>query len=396
MPSTFGPEGIVYNKYSDHISEMNESIVDSLGESINLDKDSFIGFVRDMVASAEAQANEIGQQVYDSGFVSSSSGVVLDGNVGHVGMERSGDSYSTIEQIQLTAIKACTVPAGTRYRTANNVIFATDTALIFTGAGTDTVEGTCTVPGPNNVEIGELAYIVNSVNGITTVTNLTAAVPGTNRQTDAQLKEAHTIVTETSGEDDAAGIYEALYEIPVSAARIIDNDSEGTSTEDGTTPPHSIRVIVIGGSDADVAEAINNNITTGVTTYGSESEDVYNSDYGYTKTIHFDRGAEVSTRLTINITKYKNFPDDGEQQISSELADVFDDYTLGSTADHAQIVGACYQVAGLKVNSIGISKDGAAAVEDDVLYDVDELPSLDVVRDSDNNITEINIDWVYS
>jgi uncharacterized phage protein gp47/JayE len=396
MASSFGTEGVVYDKYADIKAGMEEKAISELGASINLQKDSLFGHLQEVVASGEALANEIGQQVYDSNDVANSTGAMLDGNVAHVGVSREGGSYSTIAQLQFTAEKACIVPSGTRVRTNNNVNFATDSQITFTGPGTQEITATCTVKGPVEADIEEVSNIVNPINGITEAKNLTAAIPGTYRQTEAQLKYSHTLAVATSGEDDVAGMYEALYKVSVSAVRIIDNDTEIVSAEDGKTPPHHIRAIVIGGSDNDVAEAINNNRTSGVGTYGDESVVVYNATYGYTKTIMFDRGSEVSTTLYINLTKYKNFPANGELLIADALANVFETYTLGSTVDHAQCVGACYAVSGLKVNSLSISKDGAASIETDVSFDADELPTLDVTRDAEDIVTQINIVWSYS
>ena len=383
MTSTYDDNGVVYDKYADIVTDMSAKAVELLGESINLDQDSAYGHFMQIVAETEAIANEIDQDVFDAGSVENSSGTTLAGNVAFVGVERSGFSYSTISSVQLTATKAVTVPANTRYGTATNVIFETDEELVITGAGTGTVSCTCTVAGPFDVAIGELNLIKSSVNGISAVTNLTAAVPGVKRQTDAQLKETHTITVATSGENDSAGIYQALYEIPVTKALVVDNDTDAIVD---TVPANTIRVIVIGGEDEDVANAIWNNKTTGVPTFGSESYECYDSTYGQTKTIYFDRGATEPVDIAINITKQGNFPSDGENTIKEAFATIFDSYTLGSTVIYNQCISAVFSVVGVQLNSITVDSGTA-----DVTMTAIQLPSLDIERDSSDRITAINV-----
>lgn len=394
MTSQYDENGIVMDRYADIVTAMNETVKADLGDSIQLSSDGAFGIFRDIDALAGARVNEIVQQVFDAGIIENSSGVHLDGNVGLVGLERGGFSYSTIAEVQLTASKACIVPAGTRYKTANNVNFATDEELVFTSAGTDTVSATCTVPGQIEVGISpaELTGIVNTVNGITAVENLTVAVPGAERQTDPQVKATHTLVTATAGKSDSDSIYESLYEIPVTAAKIIDND---TDEYDGVVPPHNIRVIVIGGTDEDVATAIWNNKSAGVKTFGSESYVCYSETYGNTREIFFDRGTENSTVINIYFQKQPNFPSDGENTISEAMAAIFENYKLGSTVNYDHIKGMCYQVAGIQLVApyVTISDEYNSAQAADLLNEDTSIPTLDIERDDSGRIIASNINF---
>lgn len=392
MTSKYDENGIVMDKYADLISAMNDTAKANLGDSINLDKDSAFGFFRDINALTDARVCEIVQGVFDAGIIANSSGVHLDGNVGLVGLEREGYSFSTIAQVQLTATKACVVPAGTQYGTANNIRFETDVELVFTSAGTDTVAATCTVSGPVEVAIGELNLIKTSVNGITAVTNLTASVPGTSRQTDPQLKTTHTLVTATAGRNDIDSIYESLFEIPVSAAKIIDND---TDEYDGVVPPHNIRVIAIGGTDEEVATAIWNNKSTGVKTFGAESFTCYSETYGNSREIFFDRGEENSTIVNIYYSKMASFPEDGENIIAEAIAAIFDDYTLGSTVNYDHIKGMCYSARGIVLESpyVTISDEYNVAAQSSIANSDTNLPTLDIERDDSGRIIASNINF---
>ncbi|NIS15870.1 MAG: phage baseplate protein, partial [candidate division Zixibacteria bacterium] len=119
----------------------------------------------------------------DATKVSAATGVRLDALMELIGLTRSAAAYSTVT-LKLTAIAATTVPAGTQYATAAEVIFATDTELVFTGAGQATVEATCTVTGPYNAGINEVTVIKTPIYGISACTNDAAAIPGRDRETD--------------------------------------------------------------------------------------------------------------------------------------------------------------------------------------------------------------------
>lgn len=394
MTSNYDSSGIVLDKYAEIKTTMQEAAKLEFGDSVDLAEDSFFGHMIEVVSLEQSKTNEVVQFVSDGRSIEAATGTALDGLVGVVGQTRSSDSYSTItDGVQLTAIKATTVPAGTLYKTATGISFATDEALVFTAAGTDTVSATCTIVGANQVAIGELNTIGSSITGISAVTNTVAAVPGSKRQTDSELKSSHSSALETSGEDDSAGIYEALAEIStVTASKVIDNDT--SATVDGV-PAHYIRVIVIGGTDAEIGDAIWNNKTQTVGTFGAESVVAYNSTTGQTKTINFTRGTYESIYIKINITKQPAFPTDGETTIKEAFATIFAGKRLGDDVVYNELLGAVYSVAGVQLNSLysGIVNPPTGVV--DITMDNTEYPTLDITRDVDTNaITAINVEIV--
>lgn len=394
MTSTYGMGGIVLDGYAEIKTSMQTAAKSEFGESVDLEEDSFFGHIIEVISLEQARTNEVVQFISDGRSVENASGTALDGLVGVVGQERSSDSYSTItDGVSITATKATTIPAGTTFKTSTGITFATDTALVFTAAGADTVSATCTVVGANQVAIGELTTIGSSVTGMSAVTNTVAAVPGSKRQTDAELKSAHSAALETSGEDDSAGIYEALEEIStVTASKVIDNDT--SATVDGI-PAHYIRVIVIGGTDAEIGDAIWNNKTQTVGTFGAESVVAYNSTTGQTKTINFTRGSYESIYIKINITKQPAFPTDGETTIKEAFATIFAGKRLGDDVVYNELLGAVYSVAGVQLNSLysGIVNPPTGVV--DITMDNTEYPTLDITRDTTTNlITAINVEIV--
>lgn len=395
MTSTYNATGIVLDKYIDISNNMESTIKGDLGDSINLDKDSFIGHIKNIVATTEATANEILQGVYDAGSVENSSGVTLAGNVGMVGVRRVGYSYSTISEVELTSSKPCVVPVGSRYRTASNVVFETDTELVFTSATSETVSATCVTAGNIEVGIGELNIIASAINGISSVTNLGAAVVGRERQTDVELKDTHTLVVATSGGGDSADIYNSLFnDAGVSAALIRENDTDDIVD---SLPAHTIRVVVIGGDDDVIADAVWVNKTSTVATYGLVSGVAHSQTTGQTKIINFDRGELVPVYIALNITKMTAFPVGGESTIKEAFALLDEEWGLSDNVDFNSLFGAAYAVEGIKVNSITVGLSAAPLSSVDIDMSDVQLPTLDVERDDiTNNISAINVEIVTS
>jgi uncharacterized phage protein gp47/JayE len=352
MTSSYDEDGVTLDRYADILARYVALAEAQWGESIDTSEDEFLGALFRDVALIQAEINEILQSIYDAGSITNATGAALSGKVALIGLTRNAAAYSTTT-LQLTATKACTVAAGSLYKTAAGVIFATDSELVFSGAGPDTVAATCTVVGAYNAAIGEVTTIVTSVSGISAVTNTVAATPGRLRETDAELKARHTIAVATSGEESITRIYEAVTEVTgVSAVYAYDNDTDSTHT-DGT-PAHKIHISAIGGTDAAVAEAIANNKTEGVGTYGATTESVYNATTKQAKDINFNRAIDTPNYIDIVLAKVSGvYPDDGDDQVKAALVAYYsDNISINDNVDYNSLYNPIYSIPGLNVTSL--------------------------------------------
>jgi uncharacterized phage protein gp47/JayE len=350
--SKYDSTGITTDRYSDIYQILVNLARTKFGDSVNTAKDTYLGHQIDNHALLSAEQNEIIQDVFDAISINNATGVQLANILAFLGIEWSAASFSTVP-LTLTATVATTVPAGSQYKTAANVIFATDTELVFTAAGSSTVAATCTVVGPFEAGIGEVNIINTSVYGISTVTNAAAATPGKYRATDADMKEIHTNSVATTGEHDTASIYEAVSEVTgVSAVNVTENDT--SETVDGI-PANNVYVSHIGGTDLDVATAIANNITASVSTFGSESVDVYNETTSQTKTINKTTGATVPIHIDIEGQSITGvFPNDGEDQIKAAIVASFAIYRMGQDVIYTSLYAPIYSVTGFIVTSLKV------------------------------------------
>lgn len=342
MSSTYDSNGINMAPYADVKSDMDADGKELWGEGINLDPDGFVGGSFEINSQALAVINQLIQDAYDGFRIPNATGAALDSLIALIGLERQSQAYSTAT-LTLTSTQPTTVIAGSLYGTSSGINFATDTAVVFSAAGSQDVAATAVLPGELNAAIAEIDQIVTSVYGVTSVTNAAAAIPGRDRETDAEIRVRHSAATATSGENDAASIYEAVGAVDgVSSVYVQDNDIDGY-----------VAVSVIGGSDDDVAQAIANNLTIGIPTVGTTAVDIYNTTTRQTKTINFTRATNLPIYITMTITAATGlFPDDGTDQIKAALAAHFELLEINDDVIYSALYAPIYSVDGVTVNSL--------------------------------------------
>lgn len=328
--------------YADVKDDMDTDGKALWGDGINLEPDGFVGGTFELDAQALAVINQIVQDVYDSFRIPNASGAALDSLVALIGLERQSQAYSTVT-LTLTASVPTTVTAGSLYGTTSGINFATDTELVFSAAGSQDVDATCVLVGEQTAAAGEITQKVSSIYGITAVTNAAAAIPGRDRETDPEIRVRHAAAVATSGENDAASIYEAVGAVDgVSSVYVEDNDTDGY-----------VAVSVIGGSDEDVATAIANNLTVGIPTIGTTSVDLYNETTRQVKTINFTRATNLPIYISMTITGATGlFPDDGTDQIKDALAEHFESLEIAENVIYTALYAPIYSIDGVTVNSL--------------------------------------------
>ena len=363
--STADATGLTMDTYSDLLEQFIALAVAWKGASISTDEKELLGHLIRGESYMLAEVNEIIQAVYDSQSVSAATGTRLTNLLELVKIERQDDAPSTAT-VTLTVSKATTIPAGSVARTVTNVKFETDANVVFVGAGSDDVTATCTENGANNAAIGEINTIVTAVTGWTGVTNAAAAIPGRLRENDAELKTSHTLAVATSGERDAASIYEVVDAVDgVSGVRV---DEDYTSS----TP---VSVYVIGGTNAAVAAAIDGQLTIGIGTAGTTSVDVWNVKLAQLKTINFTRATDLDTYIDMTLTVNSTlFPEDGELQIRNALIALYAEtyQRIGADVIYLSLPGAILSVPGIVISELYLDDTASPVVAVDLVVASDK------------------------
>jgi hypothetical protein len=322
------------DRYADILQDFIDLAVAWKGESISTDEEELLGHLFRQVAYQLDTVNEKVQQIFDNMGISNNSGVPLANVLELIGMAFQSEAASTAT-VTCTVSKATTIPTGSVVRTAANVYFTTDEALVFVASGSDDVGVTCTVNGPNAAGIGEINTIVSSVSGWTAVTNAAAATPGRLQESSAEVKARHTTAVSTSGERDSASVSESVGNVSGVSAVLVDDDV------------YPVKVYVIGGDSDAVAEAIDNQLTMGILTAGTTSVDVYNETTKRDRTISYTLANNLDIYCDISIQTTATFPEDGDDQIKAAIVALSDSQLIDDDVIYLKIPGAVYQVPGL-------------------------------------------------
>ena len=206
-------------------------------------------------------------------------------------------SQSTYTDRTFTTNNSVLMITMTDQRNTMNVINKSNTVISSIGSP---FNFQCDTAGAITPAIGAVNQIVTSYAGWNSVENNVPASTGRDAETDISLRErwAKSIYHRASGMTDA--ITAALYDVDgVTFAQTYENNTNSTDA-DGR-PPHSIESIVHGGSPHDIAKTIWRVHASGITTYGSITQTVYDSQ-NIPHEISFNRPTLVPIYLQITVT----------------------------------------------------------------------------------------------
>ena len=173
--------------------------------------------------------------------------------------------------------------------------------------------------GPTQAFANTLTVIETPVAGWEAVTNPLDAKLGRNIETDAEFRLRRSLSLANPGTATVEAIRSRLLQlVDVKAAVVYENI---TMLPDGAgRPPKSFEAIVLGGDNQEIADLIWQVKPAGIETYGSELEQVIDSQ-GFVHDIEFSRPIEKEIWIIVNVTKNVEFPVNGDLAIKENLLD---------------------------------------------------------------------------
>jgi hypothetical protein len=174
----------------------------------------------------------------------------------------------------------------------------------------------------------------------------------------------------------------ALYDVDgVSFARTFENNTD-TTDADGR-PPHSIEAVVQGGAVQDILDTIWRVHAGGITTYGSISGTVYDSQ-NVSHTVSFNRPTIVPIYLQINVTENpeKELSAAAVSLIKSAVVNVFAGLTVGQDVILQSLYGAIYTATSGAVGYMQIqgSTDDSTFTTNNITIDSRSLATIDAAN----------------
>lgn len=333
MPNQITANGLETKTYADVVSDLTTDFQTIYGPDVNLASNTPDGQVIGNFAQQIVDELDLNAQTYSSFDPDQAVGTTLDARVALNGIRRQGGTYSTTD-ISVTTSGACNLKgldgndapvggefivqdnSGVQWVLVNDYSFgATPTTipLVFRAVNIGAVLST-----PNTITTP-----VTIVIGVLTVNNPTTQLStGANQESDAALKlrRQKSVALSSSGFYDA--LEAALLNISgVTTAQVYENETD--STDGDNIPAHSIWVVIAGGTNAEIAQAIYSKRNAGCGMKGDVSF-VVTRNNGSPFTIYWD---EVSSErmyfkftldaLSGNLSTTANIPAAGGAVLSS-------------------------------------------------------------------------------
>jgi len=381
---TYDGSGSNFNSSAEWRANVDEAIQGSseFGPEAQLEADKALAQIVDPPMDQLGQVSDAVQESIDARDPDAAEGVHLDNLCALVGVVRQPATASTVT-LRLGGTPATVIAAGKRARVPGTTVYWTPAAdATIPGGGTIDVAGVCTTTGATEATTGSVTEIVDAVAGWTSVTNVGAAVPGDEIETDSALRRRRKLSLSAGGTARAAAIRAVLEALDsVTAAAVIENTSMVTDA-DGI-PPKSYRPIVwptglSAAQEEEIVEAIWGVTPAGIYVDGSERYNV-TDDQGYEQDIGFEYGSQVEIYAVLTLTVDSDYPTTGDADVEAALKVYDNDYSLGSAVIPDDIVPYVRaEVPGI-VNVVFQLKFGGAPGAGDIvpLYpDADQVPAF--------------------
>lgn len=190
----------------------------------------------------------------------------------------------------------------------------------------------------------DLTVIKTPTGGWNTAINLEDAELGHDEMSDEDLRLLREAELSQTGTGTVDAIRAALLAISgVTNATVFFNDED---EEDGDgLPPHSVQVMVQGGTDQDIWDTLWANVPVGITMIGDEVGTVTDTE-GTVQTLKFTRPDEIDIYIRMYLTENPRTYD-GDATVEAAIIDWAEDRATGDDAVASAISGQAFRVTGV-------------------------------------------------
>lgn len=317
--------GLHISSYNDIRDSLVEEMRAIYGSDIYLDNDS-----QDyqMISAFALMAYDVQQALllsYNNISPATATGTGLDRVVALNGIRRAKASYSTC-LVKLTGAADTTISNGV-VQDSRGIQWRLPEQVIIGDDGTTTVLAICTTLGRITAATGDINTIVTPTRGWTAVVNEVPAVAGVNQETDSALRSKQKISTANPSNTVFEGTIGAVANVD-GVVRYAAYENDTDAERDGL-PPHSITMVVDGGTNEDVAQAIYLHKTPGCYTNGDIEVNVTGSLTDIP--IRFYRPHYVDTSVKVSIKPLTGYTDATASQIKANIYDYINSLAIGET-----------------------------------------------------------------
>ena len=271
-------------------------------------------------------------------------GADLDAVVQMDGIARLQGSGSTVP-VLIGGVAGTVIAQGILIDTNGNYWYLPSNVTIPNG-GSITVTAVCQTIGPITAATGTIVNISNPKYGWNSATNTAAATPGLSQELDSALRARQAI--------SVALVAKTLVQSTIAAIATVPGVTRyytGPAQENPTgavdvygNPPHSIGMVVEGGTALDIATAIYNNKTPGCLTNGTLPTVITDPNSGATMTISFSRPTYVPIYVFMNVKGLNGFTSATLAAIQTAVVNYLASLQIGENVTVSGLIAAAMAV----------------------------------------------------
>jgi uncharacterized phage protein gp47/JayE len=378
VAATVTAQGITAPTFSDILSSYQASVRSIFGSDIYIDPDSKDGQLLALLAQAQFDSNQAAIAVYNSYNPQTALGVSLDSAVKVNSIRRQVATNSTA--VLLIVGQAETeIFRGIASDTLGR-LWDLPTQVIIPSNGEILVTATAETQGALQASANTINTAYTQVIGWQSVTNPEAAQPGDPVESDGQLRERQRISTSISASTTASALLSRVSNVPdVRRAQLYVNDTD--STNDLGIPSHSFVMVVQGGDQTAIAQAIEAAKNVGAGTAGDTLVSV-NDPQGIPIDIRFTVLKEVPITVNVHIKTLSGFNVSSGATIQQSLADFVNSLGIGEDVFYNWMVSSASLCAltdktTFVVTSLTQARDSDPLTTNDIPIAYDEAATLD-------------------
>ncbi len=231
------------------------------------------------------------------------------------------------------------------------------------------------IPAPLN----QLSVINTFISGVDSIDNNEVAELGSIVETDEQLRIRRDTELSKTASTSVEAIFSRVGLVDdVVSVVVLENFTD--SVDGNSLSPHSIKVIVEGGDDTEIAQAIFDSKPVGIDMNGSVSVPITDT-IGFSRNVLFERPTQINIYIEITLTKFADYPSDGDNQIKDNLVEFgVDNLLAGDDVITSRLYTPINSVQGHQVDSLFIGTSPSPATSAPIAIDIDEIAIISKVN----------------
>lgn len=321
-----------------------------------------------LIAQIRADLEELGEVTYRALDPDHASGAWLEQRVAYAGLTRRQARYSYLRGVALTGRAGTLIPAGSVLRDINRGRWLLVADITLGTDGSARADLRSELLGAFNLPANSALTIETLVLGWDTATSLAAAEVGAEEETDPELRARFYRSRSRPAQNSLDGLVAALLQL-ADVRQVVGLENTGSTADADGVPGHSLNLIVDGGEEQAIAQAIFLRKPAGTGLMGQQSRTVVDGQ-GVSRLIRFDRPAMVDCKAFVQLRRDADFTAIDVAAIKAQLAQL--DFRIGQDVQLSRLYSPINTVQGFWVEQLKIGRRSGALAADNIVIGVRE------------------------